>query len=100
MSAATIASLLGKYWYSEPTLTPATSAMRFVLALSNPSRTRMRAVASKSAFTVIRDRCWEADFRGLVRNVTAICRFTECEYQTRVIAHILFDIETTNKRNT
>ena len=33
-SAATSASLLGKYWYSEPTLTPADSAMRLVLARS------------------------------------------------------------------
>ena len=33
-TAATSASLLGKYWYNEPILTPATSAIRLVLARS------------------------------------------------------------------
>ena len=34
MRAPTSDSLLRKYWYSEPTLTPAASAMRLVLARS------------------------------------------------------------------
>jgi hypothetical protein len=34
MSPATSASLLGKYWYSEPTLTPAACATLFVLVRS------------------------------------------------------------------
>jgi hypothetical protein len=34
MTAATSASLLGKYWYSEPMLTPATAAILLVLARS------------------------------------------------------------------
>jgi hypothetical protein len=73
--------------------------MRFVLALSNPSRTKMRAVASRSACTVIRDRCCEADFRGLVRTILAICLLPpECEYRKRVIARILFRVETPDKR--
>ncbi len=34
ISASTSACLFGKYWYSEPTLTPATSATWFVVASS------------------------------------------------------------------
>src|SRR5579862_4098813 len=34
LTAATSASLLGKYWYSEPILTPASVAIRLVLARS------------------------------------------------------------------
>src|SRR3954468_16011397 len=71
-TATTSASLLGKYWYSEPTLTPATSAIRLVLALSKPSLTRMRAVASISASTVARDLSWEAFFRGFVAGLRAM----------------------------
>lgn len=40
--------------------------MRLVLALSKPSFTRMRAVASTRLSTVARDRSWVAIFRGLV----------------------------------
>src|SRR5215475_2440469 len=89
MTAATSASLLGKYWYSEPMLTPAFSAMRLVLALSKPSRTRMRAVASTSASTVARDRAWAADFLGFVAFLRAIILCRRCEYKKRVVAHIL-----------
>src|SRR6185437_9907497 len=81
MTAATSASLLGKYWYSEPTLTPATSAIRLVLALSKPSRTRMRAVASISASTVARDRSCEAFFLGFVAGLRAMIRVSKCEYK-------------------
>src|SRR5260370_3188 len=56
ITAAISASLLGKYWYNEPILTPATSAILLVLAWSYPSFTKMRAVASRSASTVERDR--------------------------------------------
>jgi hypothetical protein len=34
MTAATSDSLVGKYWYSEPMLTPATVAILLVLVLS------------------------------------------------------------------
>src|SRR4029453_17325563 len=46
--------------------------MRLVLALSNPSFTRMRAVASINASTVARERCCEAFFRGFVSGLRAI----------------------------
>ena len=46
--------------------------MRLVLALSKPSLTRTRAVASTSASTVARDRCCEADFLGFVAGLRAI----------------------------
>ena len=64
--------------------------MRLVLALSNPSLIKMRAVASRMARTVRRERCCEADFLTFTRTFAAISCKPECEYQTRVIAHILF----------
>ena len=68
--------------------------MRLVLALLNPSLTRMRAVASRSALTVRRDRFCEANFLGFVRIVLATTYRPECEYEKRMIAHILFQMET------
>ena len=35
-----MASLLGKYWYSEPTLTPAVSAISLVVVRAYPLRIR------------------------------------------------------------
>src|SRR5215469_12964002 len=67
-------------------LTPASSAMRLVLALSKPSLTRMRAVASTRASTVARDLSWAARLRGLVSGRRARL---ECEWRIRVIAHII-----------
>ncbi len=61
-------------------LTPATAAMRLVLARSYPSRTRMRAVASSSASTVARERSCVADLRGFIatgRGMTV--RSWQCE---------------------
>src|SRR6185437_8457694 len=62
-------------------LTPASPAMRLVLALSKPSRTRMRAVASISASTVARDRSCEAFFLGFVAGLRAMIRVSKCEYK-------------------
>jgi hypothetical protein len=59
-SAARIASRLPKYWYSVPTLTPATSAMREVVAASEPSCSKIRTAASRITLTVTRER----DCRG------------------------------------
>src|SRR3979409_1790010 len=73
-SAATSASLLGKYWEGEPTLTPAVAAIRLVLARSYPCLVRTRAVASSSVSTVTRDRFCEADFRGIVGIARAMVR--------------------------
>lgn len=61
-------------------LTPASRAMRLVLAWSKPSRTRMRAVASIRASTVARERSWEAAFLGLVSGLRASGRPPESEY--------------------
>src|SRR4029453_9356506 len=53
-------------------LTPATSAMRLVLARSKPSLTKMRAVASIRASTVARDLVCEACFLGVVSGLRAM----------------------------
>src|SRR4051812_45730296 len=53
-------------------LTPAFSAIRLVLALSKPSLTRMRAVASISASTVARERPCVACLRGCVSGLRAM----------------------------
>jgi hypothetical protein len=55
--------------------------MRLVLALSKPSFTRMRAVASTSASTVARDRSWEAVFLGFMADLRAIFPRRQCEYE-------------------
>src|SRR5262249_8470012 len=47
-----ICSLLRKYWYSVPTLTPARSATRLVVSFAYPSSTRIRAAASITASNV------------------------------------------------
>src|SRR5262245_31052918 len=60
-------------------LTPATSAMRLVLARSKPSRTKIRAVASTSASTVARDLACEACFLGLVSGLRAMSSPPKCE---------------------
>src|SRR5579871_2539288 len=54
--ASRIATLFGKYSYSVPTLIPARSAMRLVFSAARPSRSRIRAVASKITSTVSRER--------------------------------------------
>ncbi len=51
-SATTMASLLGKYWYSVPMEKPARSAMRLVVKPASPSLARMRMAASNSVSTV------------------------------------------------
>ena len=51
-SVSTRDSLFGKYWYRLPTLTPATSATRFVLAADQPSSTSTFALASNNARTM------------------------------------------------
>src|SRR6185503_1147753 len=56
MTAPISASLLGKYWYSDPMLIPAVSATRFVDAASYPKRERTRAAASTAESTSERDR--------------------------------------------
>jgi hypothetical protein len=56
--------------------------MRFVLALSNPSLTRMRAVASTSASTVARDRSCEAPFLGFVSGLRAIFGITNASRES------------------
>jgi uncharacterized damage-inducible protein DinB len=71
--------------------------MRLVLALSKPSLTRMRAVASKSVSTVRRERSCEADFLGFVCIFLAINTASQCEWKKRMIAHILALIEITGK---
>src|SRR6185312_5552184 len=70
-------------------LTPASPAMRLVLALSKPSRTKMRAVASISASTVARDRCWDASFLGIVSGLRAIYRAPNASIKKRAIARIM-----------
>jgi hypothetical protein len=67
-----------------------------VLALSKPSLTRMRAVATNNALTVRRERACDAFFLGFVRIFAAIESCAECEYKKRVMARILTDIGTTN----
>src|SRR6185312_14236092 len=70
-------------------LTPASPAMRLVLALSKPSRTKMRAVASISASTVARDRCWDASFLRIVSGLRTIHRAPNASIKKRVIARIM-----------
>src|SRR5215469_3876731 len=70
-------------------LTPASSAMPFVLKPSKLSLTRMRAVASISTSTVARERACEACFRGFVSGLGAICRGPNASSQMRAIAHIM-----------
>src|SRR5262245_3577607 len=53
-------------------LTPASWAILLVLALSKPSLTRMRAVASIRASTVARDRSCDACFLGFVSGLRAM----------------------------
>lgn len=60
----TIASLLGKYWYSDPLLIPAALAIRLVEAPSYPRSDRTRVAASRMRSTVRRDRSWEGILRG------------------------------------
>ena len=55
----------------------------------------MRAVASRSALTVIRERSWEADFLGIVRSFAAMENHPEYEFQKRTIAHIFLQMEMT-----
>src|SRR6185312_9869857 len=51
-----MACLSGKYWYSEPMLTPATSAMRLVVTAPAPCFLSTRGTASRTASTVWRER--------------------------------------------
>src|SRR5215471_8929275 len=62
-----MASLLGKYSYSEPMLTPARSAMALVLRASGPPRSKIRAAASKITSTVTCERAWTGAFLGDTR---------------------------------
>lgn len=66
ISAATSASLFGKYWYSEPIEIPAASATALVVSPSNPRLTRTRAVAVNTLSTVARLRSWRGRLRGVV----------------------------------
>ena len=71
MTAATKASLLGKYWYSEPMLTPAMAAILLVLARRNrpsPKRERsLRAAHRRSDAIALRGR-----FSGFVAGFQAM----------------------------
>jgi hypothetical protein len=57
----------------------------------------MRAVASKSAFTVWRERLCGACFLKSGRDLAAHTRRPKCEYATRAIARNLFGIESIDK---
>ena len=70
--------------------------MRLVLALSKPSLTRMRAVASSSAFDSDARALLQSGFPGTcVRRVRPWTVACECEYEKRMIAHILLHMATT-----
>ncbi|CAM5702807.1 hypothetical protein SGRIM119S_02179 [Streptomyces griseorubiginosus] len=54
-----IAPRSGRYWYSEPTDTRASDAIRVVVSASTPSSTRMRSAASSTLASRARLRaCW------------------------------------------
>src|SRR3954451_24944287 len=54
-----IAPRSGRYWYSEPTDTRASDAIRVVVSDSTPSSTRMRSAASRTLANRARlPACW------------------------------------------
>jgi hypothetical protein len=80
ISASTSASLPSKYWYSEPTLTPAISAMRTVVVWSSPYSTSARPVASIRLSTSCRERRWRGCLRMATPGVSDAGMRIECEY--------------------
>ena len=61
---ASMASLFGKYWYREPMVTPATSAIRLVVSRSTPSSARTCLQAWIMASTTTLERLWLGRLRG------------------------------------
>ncbi|WP_407056552.1 peroxidase-related enzyme [Burkholderia seminalis] len=88
--------MFGKYWYTEPILTPATSATSLVVNPAHPCVSRTRAPAVTITSTVARERAWRGAFRiaaaALLSRAerelasTAVSRVNGCVYCASVHA--------------
>src|SRR5262249_50554814 len=102
-----MAALLGKYWYSDPTLTPAASATRAAVNRLAPSRARTRVAASRISATNRSERAccgrfltatmvvWRAFMTLKLRNANSECDESSAFYRCRSIPCETIDISAT-----